>query len=279
MSIKSKIQELKGNQQLKDKIYQIIFGTDTPAGKRFDVILLVLISVSVLLIVFDSIVQNYVNGHDWIHYGFIGLEMLLQVFFICEYILRIYSHPNPKEYALSFFGIIDLLSIIPFGYNVGLRTLRIIRVFRVFRMLNFLEEGHELLISLQKSMNKILVFFFFVFILNICMGCILWVVESGSDSTINTALDGIYCSIVTMTTVGYGDTTPTTGLGKTLLSMMMLIGYTIVAIPTGIVSAEMVKERAKRKKYVCPSCGKTKHLEHAKFCDACGTKLLLKENS
>lgn len=270
-TIKQTIEELRNNQPLKDKIYTIIFGTDTPLGKLFDVVLIVMITFSVLLIMIDSFV-------DKSQYPLAGIllkviEYVVQVFFIIEFSLRIYSHPRPKEYIFSFFGIVDMLSIVPLGINTSIRALRIIRVFRVFKMLNLLEEGHELLVSLQKSMNKILVFFIFVFILNICMGSLLWSIESAKNPDMSNMLDGIYCSIVTMTTVGYGDLTPVTPTGKFLTSIMMLMGYTIVAIPTGIVSAELVREKSKRNKFICPSCGKTKHKENAKFCDICGTKL------
>lgn len=273
-NIKQKIDNLKNNQALKDKLYAIIFGTETPAGKRFDVILMTVICVSVFLIVCDSFVVQYVEDYPWMHTTLYILELALQIFFIAEYITRIYCHPKPKEYIMSFFGVVDLLSIIPFGYNAALRSLRIIRVFRVFKMLNFLEEGHELLVALQRSMNKILVFFLFVLILNICMGSILWTVEHNVNENLKNVLDGVYCSIVTMTTVGYGDLTPVTGLGKLINSIMMLVGYTIVAIPTGIVSAEIAKSSgAKKKKMICPICGKTKHRENAKHCDFCGATL------
>ncbi len=274
-SIKQKIEALKNNQALKDKIYTIIFGTDTPLGKLFDVVLIVMITLSVLLIVMDSFVAGVDNSdHPYVHITLLVLEYVFQVFFICEFVLRVYSHPRPKEYIFSFFGVVDMLSIIPLGYNTSIRALRIIRVFRVFKMLDFLEEGHELLVSLKKSMNKIIVFFIFVFIMNICMGSLLWAIEGGAEgSKIHDVMEGIYCSIITMTTVGYGDVTPVTPMGKFLTSIMMLMGYTIVAIPTGIVSAEMVREKSKRNKFICPSCGKSKHKENAKFCDFCGTKL------
>ncbi len=267
-----KITGLKSNAKAKNRVYTVIFGTDTPAGKRFDVILIVLITLSVLLVVCDSLVQELMSEHPWAHTAIWSLEIVMQLFFIVEYILRIYCHPRPKEYVLSFFGIVDLLSIIPLGYNAALRSFRIIRVFRVFKMLNFLNEGHELLVALRKSMNKIVVFFLFVLILNVCMGAILWAVEHKVNPELNNMLDGIYCSIVTVTTVGYGDMTPITPFGKFISSVMMLVGYTVVAIPTGIVSAEMVKEKTKKNK-ICPTCGKSHHKENAKFCDDCGSKL------
>ena len=276
--LKKKKDDFLHNEKLKERIYTVIFGTETPAGKRFDVILMVVITISVLLIISDSYVLQYVKGYPWIHVTLVALEIALQCFFIIEYATRIYCHPRPKEYIFSFFGIIDLLSIIPFGYNAALRSLRIIRVFRVFKMLDFLEEGHEMLVGLQRSMNKILVFFLFILILNVCLGSILWVVEHNSNPEIKTVLNGIYCSIVTITTVGYGDVTPVTAIGRFINSIMMLVGYTIVAIPTGIVSAEMVKEQMNRRKYICPTCGKTKHHEKAKFCNHCGTKLVEKEH-
>lgn len=270
-SIKQTIKDLRQNQPLKDKIYTIIFGTDTPMGKLFDVVLIVMITFSVLLIMIDSFVDK--SQYPLFNIFLKVMEYVVQVFFILEFTLRIYSHPRPKEYIFSFFGVVDMLSIIPLGINTSIRALRIIRVFRVFRMLNLLEEGHELLVSLQKSMNKILVFFIFVFILNICMGSLLWAIESTDNPDMSNMLDGIYCSIVTMTTVGYGDLTPVTPTGKFLTSIMMLMGYTIVAIPTGIVSAELVREKSKRNKFICPTCGKSKHKENAKYCDHCGTKL------
>lgn len=248
---------LMHNEALKRKIYVIIFESDTPMGKLFDVALMLFILLSILVVVAESI-------QSWA--AFIGphlriLEYTFTAFFTIEYLLRLYCSPKPKQYALSFFGIVDLLATLPFyitwlfgpaRYLLIIRTFRLIRVFRVFKLFNFLDEGHLLLSSLYISSRKISVFFLFVLILVISIGTLMYMVEGNQPGTsFNNIPNSIYWAIVTMTTVGYGDITPATPVGRFLSAIVMLLGYTIIAVPTGIVSASMIqgyREDLQRKK-------------------------------
>ncbi|MBQ7237658.1 MAG: ion transporter [Bacteroidales bacterium] len=247
MSLKQRWQELMANQPLKHKLYEIIFGSDTPMGKSFDLLLMVCILLSIFLTIFDSLFTN-----PWLVGSLVFLEYALTLFFTFEYLARLYCSPRPKDYALSFFGIIDLISILPMylgwllpgaRFVIVLRSIRLIRVFRVFKLFSFLDEGYRLMESLRQSFKKIFVFFLFVLILVICLGTIMYMVEGNEPDTQFTDIPtSIYWAIVTMTTVGYGDITPVTPLGRFFASIVMLLGYTIIAVPTGIVSSEMVKQ-------------------------------------
>lgn len=247
MSIKQRWQHLMANQPLKHKLYEIIFGSDTPMGKSFDILLMACIVLSILITIFDSLFTN-----PWIVGSLVVLEYLLTLFFTFEYLARLYCSPHPKDYAFSFFGIIDLVSILPMylgwllpgaRFVIVLRSIRLIRVFRIFKLFSFLDEGYKLMESLKQSFKKIFVFFLFVLILVICLGTVMYMVEGGEpDSQFTDIPTSIYWAIVTMTTVGYGDITPITPLGRFFAGIVMLLGYTIIAVPTGIVSSEMVKQ-------------------------------------
>lgn len=256
MTIKQRWQELMANQPLKRKLYEIIFGSDTPMGKMFDIVLMLCIALSILITIFDSIFVN-----PWIVGALVVMEYLLTLFFTFEYLARLYCSPRPRAYAFSFFGIIDLISILPMylgwllpgaRFVIVLRSIRLIRVFRIFKLFSFLDEGYALLESLRQSFKKIFVFFLFVLIMVICLGTVMYMVEGGEPDTSFTDIPtSIYWAIVTMTTVGYGDITPVTPLGRFFAGLVMLLGYTIIAVPTGIVSSEMVKQsqRDVAKKY------------------------------
>ena len=247
MSIKQRWQELMANQPLKHKLYEIIFGSDTPMGKSFDILLMLCILVSITITIFDSLFTN-----PWLVGSLVVLEYILTLFFTFEYLARLYCSPRPKDYALSFFGIIDLISILPMylgwllpgaRFVIVLRSIRLIRVFRIFKLFSFLDEGYMLMESLRQSFKKIFVFFLFVLIMVICLGTVMYMVESGQPDTQFTDIPtSIYWAIVTMTTVGYGDITPVTPIGRFFAGIVMLLGYTIIAVPTGIVSSEMVKQ-------------------------------------
>ena len=247
MTLKQRWQQLMTNQPLKQKLYEIIFGSDTPAGKSFDILLMVCIVVSIFITIFDSMFTN-----RWVVASLVVLEYVLTLFFTFEYLARLYCSPRPMKYALSFFGIIDLISILPMylgwllpgaRFVIVLRSIRLIRVFRVFKLFSFLDEGYRLMESLRMSLKKISVFFLFVLILVICLGTVMYMVESGHpESPFTDIPTSIYWAIVTMTTVGYGDVTPVTMAGRLFASIVMLLGYTIIAVPTGIVSSEMVKQ-------------------------------------
>ncbi len=278
--VKKSFHDFMGNEKLKAKLYEIIFESDTFWGKTFDIILIGCILFSILIVMMESlhsIPPQFAFALEIIEYVLTG-------FFAMEYLVRIYCSPKPKEYALSFFGIVDLLATLPVflefflpgsRYFLIIRTFRLIRVFRVFKLFSFMNEGNMLLRSLKQSFNKILVFFCFVLILVIAIGTIMYMIEGNiPGSAFSNIPNGIYWAIVTMTTVGYGDITPVTGVGRFLSAFVMLLGYTIIAVPTGIVSASMINVANKKKdKRICPQCGKKGHDENAKFCKVCGHKL------
>ena len=244
--IKERIEAIRHNEDLKRKLYIIIFESDTPLGKLFDTCLIGCIIASILIVILESM-RSFPS---YLTLTLRVLEYLFTAFFTFEYLVRIYCSPKPKKYIFSFFGIVDLLATIPFylslflggtRYLLVIRAFRLIRIFRVFKLFNFLKEGNLLLRSLRMSLPKIIVFFLFVLILVISMGTIMYMVEGNQpDTRFNNIPNGIYWAIVTMTTVGYGDITPVTPLGRLLSAVVMLIGYTIIAVPTGIVSATMV---------------------------------------
>lgn len=279
MKLKEQFKHLLHNKELKQKLYIIIFESDTPAGKLFDVALIVCITFSILLVILESL-QSLPS---YLTIPFIILEYLFTAFFTFEYVTRIYCSPQPKKYVFSFFGIIDLLATLPVylafflpgaRYLLVIRAFRIIRVFRIFKLFTFWMEGERLLTSLKESSKKIAVFFLFVVILVISIGTLMYMIEGTQpDTQFNNIPNSIYWAIVTMTTVGYGDITPITPLGRFLSACVMLIGYTIIAVPTGIVSVSMMKEYKKMKDVQCPNCHKTGHDENAKFCKYCGFPL------
>ena len=232
----------------------IIFQSDTPLGKAFDVALLWCIVISILLVVIESMQALPPKAK----LAFTILEYILTFFFTIEYLCRLYCSENPRKYALSFFGIIDLLSTLPlyigwfFGparYLMIARTFRLIRVFRVFKLFSFLKEGDILMRSIIFSAPKIAVFFLFMLIMVISMGTLMYIVEGNIPNTPFTDIPtSIYWAIVTMSTVGYGDIAPITLPGRILSAIIMLMGYTILAVPTGIVSAQMVHDHKPRNK-------------------------------
>ncbi len=268
------------NKKLKDKLYRIIFESDTKAGKAFDIILIFCILFSIVLAIVESIAGLWPE-HTRL---FITFEYIFTAFFTFEYLTRIYCSPKPKKYIFSFFGIVDLLATLPLylafflpgaRYLLVIRAFRIIRVFRIFKLFNFWLEGQILLTSIQKSSKKIAVFFVFVVILVISIGTLMFMIEgSQNESQFNNIPNSIYWACVTMTTVGYGDITPATALGKFLSAIVMLLGYTIIAVPTGIVSVSMMKEQKKFNDLVCSNCGQKGHEINSKFCNHCGHSLL-----
>lgn len=275
-------------RSLKERLYIIIFESNTPMGKAFDVTLLWTIVASILLVIVESMPDI---SSAWKSL-FTVLEYVFTFFFTLEYLCRLYCSPHPRRYALSFFGIIDLLSTLPLylglfftsaRYLMILRTFRLIRVFRVFKLFSFLAEGDRLLKSLRLSAHKILVFFLFVVIMTIALGTLMYMVEGNLPDTQFTDIPtSIYWAIVTMTTVGYGDIAPVTHIGRMLSAVVMLMGYTIMAVPTGIVSAQFIQDReedSRRKgnkkrdqakdEILCPECG-CPLPPQANFCLHCG---------
>ncbi|MCB0630029.1 MAG: ion transporter [Saprospiraceae bacterium] len=269
-----------GRPLVREKIHEIIFEADTPMGKLFDVVLLVLIAASVLVVMLESV--NYINAR----YAdlFFTLEWIFTIIFTIEYLLRIYSVYRPLKYVLSFFGIIDLLAILPaylsFFVIAGthslmvIRAFRLIRIFRIFKLGHFLSEGNVILDALRASRVKISVFLTFVCLLVVIIGSMMYLIEGGEGSGFSSIPRSIYWAIVTLTTVGYGDITPATEVGQFLSAVVMILGYAIIAVPTGIVSAEMVKgSHSQISTQACRYCGAEGHDHDAVYCRMCGERL------
>ena len=257
----------------RTKLFHIVFGTESPAGKRFDVWLLILVLISVVMVMLESIPEISAKYCDY----FYTFEILFTIIFSIEYLLRIWISPKPKKYIFSFWGIIDLLAILPtyigifyHGYRF-LRAIRILRLLRAFKVLNlgqFMGESVYLSNALKSSTNKIIVFLSFIITIVCCLGTLMYVIE-GPDNGFTSIPESIYWAVVTITTVGYGDIAPHTVLGKFLASLSMIIGYAIIAIPTGIVSSEINKAR---KEIECKNCENLVEKED-QFCPKCGKKL------
>ncbi len=260
------------------RLYIIIFESDTPAGKLFDLLLIVAIAASVIVVMFDSV--NSIHSR---HGTLLGvLEWGFTLLFTAEYILRILCVDQPKRYVFSFFGVVDLLAILPTYCSIFLpgsefmsivRALRILRVFRILKLGAYLSEANILLLSLKASRKKIEVFVFAVVLLVIIFGSLMYLIE-GAENGFTSIPRSIYWAIVTLTTVGYGDIAPKTPLGQALASFIMICGYGIIAVPTGIVSAEMVRATGEgRERKICPGCRAPYHDNDAEFCKYCGTEL------
>lgn len=264
---------------LRQKIYILIYGSNTVAGKTFDLILLGVILLSFLLITMTSISRFDNKYHSFFFVG----EWIITVFFSIEYILRILSNKKPLSYIFSFYGLVDLLSLLPMylsffipGSEVlsVIRTLRLLRLFAILDLLPFLNQSSHIKDSLKASMDKIIIFIYFVLVMSVILGTIMYMIEGGHSGFSNIPTS-IYWSIVTMTTVGYGDIAPITPLGKAVASFIMIMGYGIIAVPTGIVTAEFAKnKRKKNAKNNCPNCKTYIYNQYANFCYNCGEKLI-----
>jgi voltage-gated potassium channel len=272
----------KPEQGWRLRLYNVIFEADTTAGRRFDILLVVAILASILVVVLDSVPSisaEYNALVDVLEWGFTLL-------FTLEYIARLASVRHPLRYATSFYGIIDLLSVLPTYFSLlvagsamllDIRILRLLRVFRIFKLTLYVQEFTRLSEALLASRRKIMVFLSVVLMAILILGTVMYVVE-GPQHGFTSIPAAMYWATVTMTTVGYGDITPHTSLGKAIASFMMLLGWGILAVPTGIVTAEMTtqglarreRERAGRR---CPGCGSGGHEPDARFCKDCGAAL------
>ncbi len=275
----------------RQKVYIIIYGVNTPAGKAFDVGLLIAILLSVFTIMAET-----VEGIDHIyHRELTVLEWVFTIIFTLEYTLRVFVSKKPLKYIFSFYGIIDLLSILPMFLSIfisgshilsSLRILRLLRLFRVFRLMEFIQESAKLKVALLASRAKILVFLYTVLIIAILIGTLMYYIE-GPANGFTSIPKSVFYTIVTLTTVGYGDMVPTTALGQFLSMLLMVTGYGIIAVPTGIVGVEIAKEvgkslkEEKQKKeshntlngIVCAHCNKEGHRDDAEYCYSCGHHL------
>jgi voltage-gated potassium channel len=263
---------------LQRRFYNIIFGTDPGAGRNFDVVLILVILASVAVVLLDSI-PKYQGSYGVL---FLQLEWMFTLLFTAEYALRLWCSPNRKHYALSSFGIVDLLAIMPtyislFVPDAGalllIRLVRIVRIFRVFRLLQFMREANVLARTMSNSRRKIFVFFSVMLIITTIFGCMMYVLE-GPENGFSTIPKSIYWAIVTITTVGYGDVVPHTAFGQAVASVGMLTGYAIIAVPTGIITAELALEITREKSRAnCSNCERTGHDADAHYCKYCGTHL------
>jgi len=262
----------------KQKSYSVIFESDTPAGQRFDIILLWTIILSVIVVFLESVPSL----RDRYGYEFRILEWSFTILFTIEYIFRLLSVAKVSRYAFSFFGIVDFLAILPTylallipgsQYFLVIRILRLLRVFRIFKLTHFLKQADILKVALSASREKIAVFLLTVLSIVVIIGTLMYVVEGPSNGFTSIPIS-IYWAVVTLTTVGYGDISPQTPFGQFLASLVMITGYAIIAVPTGIVTVELA-EAARRGTTVrvCPNCAKTGHDADAEFCKYCSEKL------
>lgn len=273
------------------RLQQIIYEADTPAGKLFDVALLITILTSIALVMLESVKSIDIKYHDILYIS----EWVITILFTIEYIARILTVNKPTKYIFSFYGIIDFLSTIPMYLSfffigghalVALRALRLLRVFRILKLARYLGASNQLASAIKASRAKISVFLFAVVIVAIILGTIMYLVE-GEENGFSNIPKSVYWCIVTLTTVGFGDITPQTPLGQFIASLIMILGYGIIAVPTGIVSAEFTKgankkddehhgepEKIQLNTLICHNCLAKKHKDEAEFCYNCGHNLL-----
>ncbi len=262
----------------REHLHELIFEADTPTGKMFDIGLLMAIAASVAVVTLDSVDQFRDDHHTLL----VTAEWVLTIAFTIEYVLRIMCVRNPLRYVFSFFGLVDLLSIVPTYVSlfvpgteslVVIRSLRLLRVFRVFKLARFLTEASELRASIGAARAKLAVFMATVVISVVIVGAAMYVVE-GPENGFTSVPVGMYWAVVTLTTVGYGDVTPQTPLGKMLAVAMMILGYSLIIVPTGIVSAEMALAQSGRiTSQHCPRCSREGHDSDAVHCKFCGARL------
>ncbi|MDP6581337.1 MAG: ion transporter [Vicinamibacterales bacterium] len=275
----TKVASNPSDRSLRNRLQEIVFEADTPAGKAFDVALILSILASVVVVMLDSVEPIHARYGAWL----LRLEWALTVLFTLEYLVRLATVRHPSAYATSFFGVVDLLAIVPTYLSLFvagtqsllvIRTLRLLRVFRVFKLGYYLSEARVLLTAMKSSQAKITVFLASVLSIAIVMGALLYVIE-GEASGFTSIPRGMYWAVVTMTTVGYGDIAPETVLGQVAASGLMVLGYAIIAVPTGIVSAELVQAGAHRpvSTQACPACSAEGHDHDAVCCKYCGEPL------
>lgn len=275
-------EEKPTKQKIRIKLHEIIFEADTPAGKLFDILLLVFILYSIAVVMLETVREIDIKYHNVFFYSEWGLTILFSV----EYFLRILSVKKPLKYMTSFYGVVDLLAILPTylslivagsQYFLTIRALRLLRVFRIFKLGRFLIESKVLLEALRASKPKIIIFLGTVFTIVIIIGSGMYLIEGSQDSGFTSIPRSMYWAIVTLTTVGYGDIIPVTTLGQFLSAILMITGYAIIAVPTGIISVEIAQAHNKMKKGIstqaCQTCGKEGHEPDAVYCKFCGARI------
>jgi voltage-gated potassium channel len=266
------------NRRWRKILFEVIFEAETPAGKWFDILLIICISLSVLTVMLDSVSSVRIRYGRFLYTA----EWFFTILFTVEYVLRLLCVARPTRYAVSFFGIVDLLAILPtymsllfFGsrYLSVVRVLRVLRVFRVMKLGHHTKEAAMLKKALHASRRKILVFLFVVLTLVVVIGSIMYVIEE-EENGFTSIPRSVYWAVVTLTTVGYGDISPNTGPGQFLAAIVMILGYSIIAVPTGIVTVELSQAHAaKSTSQACPGCSAEGHDRDAEYCKFCGTKL------
>jgi voltage-gated potassium channel len=271
-----------GARSWQKKLHEIIYEADTPGGKAFDIALLVAIVVSVIAVMLESVPSIGASWGSELRFA----EWIFTILFTIEYVLRLISVRRPAKYATSFFGIVDVVAIIPtyltllpvFGGAHGLiviRSLRLIRVFRIFKLVRYMSEAQALMVALRATAAKIIVFFTLVITIMLILGSLMYIIEgTHPESQFTSIPKGVYWAIVTMTTVGYGDVTPQTIPGQFLAAVAMILGYSIIIVPTGIFSVEVIMSRERSAStQACPSCSREGHDENSEFCKYCGEPL------
>lgn len=264
-------------ERLRRRLHTIIFEADTPAGRAFDVSLLVAIVISLLVVILESIPSLDQRYGTWFYVA----EWVLTVLFTIEYLLRLYSVRKPWLYARSFYGVVDLLSILPTYLSLfvegtqlllAVRVLRLLRVFRIFKLAGFVREARLLMRALRASRGKIIVFMLFVVLMVTVIGSIMYVIEGDTNPAFQNIPISIYWAIVTLTTVGFGDITPQTYLGRFFSAVVMILGYAVIAVPTGVVTMEMMRHQSTTTQ-ACPNCSAEGHDDDARYCKYCGSAL------
>ena len=262
---------------IRDKLLVVIFGTETKAGKLFDLILLWAIILSVLVVILESmdIIELAIGRY------LIIFEWIFTILFTIEYIMRIYATRHPRRYIFSFWGIIDLFAFLPtyigiifisVHFLVAIRILRLIRIFRILKLGRYVRESQELARALWASIHRISVFFMILFLIVLIMGSLMYVIEEGQNG-FESIPQSIYWAIITVTTVGYGDVVPVTSLGKFVSAVIMIIGYSIIAVPTGIITAEIARSKKSPGMAYCSQCGRTETDAASNYCRFCGHNL------
>jgi len=261
---------------MRERLYVIIFESDTPLGKAFDVALIVAILGSVAAVCLETVPSYRAEHED----TFLAIEWGFTILFTVEYVLRLYCARDARRYATSFFGIVDLLAIVPTyisllvpgaQYLLVVRLLRTLRVFRVLKLAEYLEEADILATALRASRQKIIVFIATVLTLVVILGALMYLIE-GPEHGFTSIPTSIYWAVVTLTTVGYGDISPQTNIGRFLSALVMILGYGIIAVPTGIVTAELTRAQPRSARR-CAACDTAGHATDATFCKDCGARL------
>ncbi len=263
---------------IRHTLHEIIFEADTKAGKTFDIVLIISILLSIIVIMLESVPRYNAFMGQWLRYG----EIFFTALFTIEYLVRLFCVKKPLRYMFSFFGIIDIISILPTWFALFilpgaqsfavLRIVRVLRVFRILKLVQYFNEAKALTRSFAASRKKIIVLFIAVFSVVTVLGSFMYLIE-GPENGFDSIPRSIYWAIVTLTTVGYGDISPQTPLGQTVAAMIMLLGYSVIAVPAGLVTAELVRRPQQINTQACQACGRDGHDNDALFCKYCGESI------